>query len=345
MKFVYFSLSSFFKGVLVVYTLLSPALSDAEPQFESRSFIDDLLLRRKDIPLNALGLNAFANEPQFGSVRSQLVETRNQLGIRFLRVLFAWNDQVQPSPTAPINFSFYDDIERSIPAGSEALVVLTGMPTWMFDSKNWINGEPRETFVRNWVGKVVNRYKTSAKIRAWQVWNEPNMEANRDNGLLDISKKPENYVAMLRRSYEVIKILTPRSFVVSAATTSITQNFPKTLNYMKGLLSNGLQASCDIVGIHYYSIRLENLLRPGGVEDLFRSIKKGIWITESGEKGISKQRNFAMKLFPYLLEKYKNINRIYYYQFTEGTDARTTYGLKSNGGVSDLYRYLRERRR
>jgi len=122
---------------------------------------------RKDINVNRLGLNAFANDNRFGSIPAQYLEVRDTLGIKRVRILFAWNNAVQSSPGADPNFSFYDKIADSIPAGVEALVVVTGLPTWMSNAANWIDSDPRKTFFELWVKKVINRYKNRSRLIAY----------------------------------------------------------------------------------------------------------------------------------------------------------------------------------
>jgi hypothetical protein len=76
-------------------------------------------------------------------------------------------------------------------------------------------------------------------------------------------------------------------------------------------------------------------------------INKPIWITESGAQGINSQLAYGQRTWPLLRETVAKIARIYIYQFTESTDAQTTYGLKNltpGLTVSDLYINLRDRR-
>lgn len=313
-----------------------------EPGFSNRFS----LLPKGNIDTLNLGVNAFANDLRFGSVKQQYLEVRNTLKIKFVRVLFAWNDQVQPARGAPINFAFYDDINKNIPAGVEAVVVLTGLPSWMKDSRNWVDGNPRKTFVQLWVQPVVARYATSRAITAWQILNEPNMLENPDNTTLAVSTRPENYVELLGYAYPVVKQLAPRDKVVGAASTSINQNYPTSLNYNKLMKANGAEQLLDVWAIHYYGMQIENILRPGGVKSFVKSLARPVWVTESGEKGTTKQKSYAQRVWPFLQSQMPGIQRIYQYQFTDSTAAEQTYGLRNltpGKSVSDLYIFLRDR--
>ena len=317
-------------------------IADPEPQFRFN------ILPKGKIDTTRLGINAFANDLRFGSIKQQYLEVRNTLKLRYVRVLFAWNDQVQPTATSTPNFSFYDDIANNLAPGTEALVVLTGLPSWMKDSRNWIDGNPRKTFVQLWVQPVVSRYSSSRAITAWQIVNEPNMSSNPDNITLDIATKPENYVELLGFAYPTVKRLAPSDKVVGAATTAINQNYPSSINYNKAMKSNGAQQLLDVWAIHYYGVQIENVFRPGGVKSFVKGLQRPVWVTESGEKGTTKQKNYAERVWPFLLSQMSSIQRIYHYQFTDSSAADVTYGLKNltaGRTLSDLYIYLRDKPR
>ena len=113
------------------------------------------------------------------------------------------------------------------------------------------------------------------------------------------------------------------------------------------MISSGILNYVDVFAAHFYGKQIENVLRPKGVKDFIRSIKKNIWFTESGEKGVNKQKDYAQRVFPFLLGLSSFVKRVYIYQFTEDTPASNTYGLKNltpGFTISDLYIYLRDNR-
>ena len=111
-------------SILVFAGLFLSACSSAKDALES---VD---VPRKTIDVSILGTNAFASDLRFGSTAAQLREVSETLGLKHIRVLFAWTDAVQPSPGSALNLGFYDEVAASIPAGVDALVVLTGAPGW-----------------------------------------------------------------------------------------------------------------------------------------------------------------------------------------------------------------------
>jgi len=303
---------------------------------------------RKEIDTSIMGANAFFNDGRFGSLPSQANEIRNTIKLRRVRVLFAWNDDVQPFPNEPVNFSFYDDIVNATAgAGLEVLVILTGVPSWMSDDLNWTSdNNPRKTFVDRWVRKVVNRYKNRAHIVAFEIWNEQNERNEPDNVFLDLRDSPVNYVEMLCHAYSTIEDLAPTKLVISGATTAINQNYPANINYNEIMRDNGAEDCADIYGVHIYGNQFENFERSGGVKDFLNGLSRLIWVTETGAQGINSQLEYAERMYPYLREQIPDIQRIYQYQAFESTPASSTYGLRNltaGQTLSDLYIHLRDR--
>lgn len=317
------------------------------PEVEAAGW-DDIFIPRRAIPYQLLGINAFANDQRFGSIRAQYNEVRSTLRLSRVRILMHWNDGIQSSPTAQPFFGFYDELVDSLPNGIQAAIIMVGVPSWMNDSRNWIDGNPRKTFVEKWVKPVASRYGRNRRVEAFQVWNEPNNPSFPENATLKVLTSPENYVELLALAHNTIRTAAPRKVIVNGATTAIAQNFPSTLNYNKEMIKAGALSFVDIFAIHYYGKQPERVLVPGGIGEFLRGIPKPLWVTESGAQGISNQREYAERIFPFLKEQIPNLRRIYLYQFTEATPATSTYGLRNltpGLTLSDLYVTLRDRGR
>jgi hypothetical protein len=327
--------------VSLAVLILSPLSTFAAPT--EQSILLDLVFPRKDVPVTKLGINAFVNDPQFGGISTQFAEVKGALGIKKVRLLFPWIDEIQPTPSSKPKFAFFDEVAKSIPPGVQALVVVTDLPSWMENPANWIDGDPRKTFVKRWVRRIAKRYRKYPRIKAIQIWNEPNDQNKSDNHLLDVADSPANYVALMKLAMVTVKQNAKKWKIVGAATTALNQNFPDTLTYNKGLLAAGIEGTVDVYGVHVYGYQPENFYAPDGVLDLFESITRPIWVTESGAKGINSQLEYAERMWPFLLAATPRIKRIYCYQFTENTAADSTYGLKNPTvglGMSDLYWHL-----
>ncbi|MCB0336160.1 MAG: cellulase family glycosylhydrolase, partial [Bdellovibrionales bacterium] len=297
---------------------------------------------RHEIDLTLLGINAFANDSRFGTPQEQFSEISSTLGIKYIRVLFAWSDQVQPTPGAPIDFSFYDDIVKALPRGTKALVVIANMPSWMNDDSNWTSNNARTTYFKFWVKKVVTRYRRKRKVLGFQVFNEPNSEAFFENYVMSTVNSPRNYLELLKRSSRFIKRRAKKKKVVGAATSSIIQNFPETLNYNQTLRDAGIESLVDVFSIHVYGSSLERYYL--GIGDFLASLARPIWVTESGQQGVLEQLEYVERVWPFLKGEHPAIERFFYYRYADSPDIDSAYGLKNlslTNPVSDLYVYAR----
>jgi len=300
---------------------------------------------RKDINRSLVGVNAFFNDPSFGTIPQQYAEILNTLHVRYVRILMAWNDAIQPTPGSSPNFSFYDSIVQSIPAGMDALVVVTGIPSWMNSPSNWVDGNPRRTFVERWVRWVARRYGGQGRVVGWEIWNEPNDPSRSDNATLGLTTSPENFVELVSLAYDVCKDVAPSKLVLNGATTAINQNFSETLDYNRSAREAGLFSVIDRFAIHYYGRQFENVVRSDGVADFLSSVPNGIWVTESGAQGVDEQLRYVEQVWPFLSDHIPRIERFYYYQMFERSAPDQTYGLRNSSAdrsVSDLYVSLRD---
>jgi O-glycosyl hydrolase len=187
---------------------------------------------------------------------------------------------------------------------------------------------------------VVERYGNNGRVVGFQVWNEPN-QANQANSNLGLIDNAAAYVELLKMGHHVIRATAPTKLIVSAATTSINQNYPGSLDYNRAMRDAGAQEYMDIWAIHYYGKQYENLVRPDGVRDFVNGLSKPIWVTESGAQGVSQQLAYGEEVWPYLKEKIPSIERIY-----QASSPDSSYGLRNLSGdqpVSDLYVWLRDR--
>lgn len=299
---------------------------------------------RKPIDRSLVGVNNFFVNPEFGDIPAQYSEIRNTLGVKFVRVLFAWSDQVQPSPDSDPNYSFYDEIIRNIPGDTDVVVVLSHTPQWMSDSSNWVDGNPRKTWVERWLKPTVARYAGRRGIIGYEIWNEPDLTTVASDTALDL-ENPDSYFELLQLGSQAMSLVDPSKLKVIAATTSVQSGFPETLNYNIRLRDLGAASLVDRWNIHYYGKQFENVVRGGGVEDFLKTIPLPVWLTESGIQGPNNQLAYAETVWPFLKEKIPSLERIYYYQFGETTPTDSNFGLKTTDPsfpVSDLYVFLRD---
>lgn len=300
---------------------------------------------RHPVDQSRVGVNNFFVDSEFGSIKQQYREIKDTLGLKFVRVLFAWTDAVQPSPNSPANYSFYDQIMANVPPGVDVLIVLAHTPSWMTDPANWIQGNPRLTWIEKWLKPTVRRYASSGGITGWEVFNEPNLLLVPSDSALGL-EDPANYMELLRLGSTAIRSIDPSRFVVIAATESINQKFPNNLDYNKALRDMGAESLVDIWNIHYYSKNFEQVVTSNGIGKFLNGLTLPIWITESGQTGPNNQLAYAETVWPFLRDEVPGIDRIYWFQYGETGPIETNTGLKTTDPafpVSDLYIDLRDR--
>lgn len=299
---------------------------------------------RKPIDQSKVGVNSFFVESGFGSISEQYRDISQTLGLRYVRVLFTWSDGVQPTPSSARNYSFYDQIIAQIPPGVDVVIVLAHTPSWITDSNNWIGGNPRTTFVEEWVKPTVARYAGRPGIIGWEVWNEPDFTVVSSDAALGL-EDPDNYFELLNTAAPAIRNIDPTRLVLNAATRSIQQNFPTNLNYNKRLVELGANFLVDVWNVHYYGSRYESVVTSNGVADFLNGLGKPVWITESGEQGPNNQLAYAEVAWPFLIEKVPSIDRIYIYEYASNAPLSENWGLRTGDEsfpVSDLYVNLRD---
>ena len=300
---------------------------------------------RKPINPNMMGVNNFFVDKQFGSISQQYSDIKDVIRLKYIRVLLAWTDDAQPSPDQAPQYAFYDDILNSAPAGVDVLVVLAHTPSWMANSANWDNNNPRLTWVNKWVKPTVARYANNPRIVGFEVWNEPDLTVVPSDAALGL-EQPQNYAELLSYAARIIRTTARGKLVVSAATQSIQQDFPNRLHYNQAMRDAGVEGMVDVWNIHYYGKQFESVVTSNGVADFLNSISKPIWITESGETGPNDQLAYVETAWPFLTEQIPSITRIYYYQYGDTQPPEQNFGLRLTDPqfpVSDLYVYLKNR--
>jgi hypothetical protein len=268
---------------------------------------------------------------------------RDTLGINKVRVLFAWSDEVQPTPSSKKFVGFYDEIVNSAPSGVDLVVVVAHTPSWMIDPANWTSSDPRQMWVEEWFEPIVKRYAGHPNIVGWEIWNEPDLTRTGGDVVLGL-EEPENYFNMLMPAANAVRLYDPGKLVVLAASMTIVENFPNNLIYNERLRDLGARDVVDVWNIHYYGMNLAQLHASGGVAGFLNNLGKVIWITESGRAGPTSQVDYVERMWPHLWETVPSIERIYYYEFASNSPVQESFGLRNNDPefpVSDLYLSLR----
>jgi len=307
--------------------------------------VEDLIEKPppRPIPLERLGLNSFFNDEIFGSLSYQVQDIFKGLKIRRLRLLKRWDDIASPSPSSPPDFTFLKTVLETLPSSADVLLVTTGIPKWMERPENWIDANPRRTFIEKWFIPLLGFLKNYPVVRSIQVWNEPNDSGAIENKVMRFDIE-ENYLELCWLARRELGRAGLNLRLLNGATTAINQRGNSPLKYNRKLVSLGLRDLIDVFAIHFYGTQLQEFVKNDGVREFLRKLNMEIWVTESGERGVSKQLDYASRYWPYLIREVSTVKRIYIYTYAERESPARTYGLRnpsSEAPYSDLYLYLR----
>ncbi len=321
---------------LLVFTLILLVFGACLDKEKIESVLKDP--PRKELPRSKLGINAFFNDSRFGTIKNQADDVTKNLKFKKIRVLLRWDDKSHPSPKVSPNFTFLDSILREISKNVDIILVTTGLPSWMSDRKNWIQDNPRVSFITYWLDPLLEYVKRAPLIKAVQVWNEPNDKSLTENAVMGF-KSPSNYYELLAYSRDLFNSKRVNKALVNAATTAINQNSNNALEYNKDLISLGAHRLVDKWAVHIYGSQFEKFFVKGGIKDVLSRVRKPILVTESGARGINKQLEYGERVWPFLVENLRNLEVIYIYTYTEDAPPDGTYGLRnlSKFPFSDLY--------
>jgi hypothetical protein len=270
------------------------------------------------------GLNCFFNQPTLGTIEEQ-VRDINQLDCHDLRVMFDWNDDVQEMPTDEIFWGFYDDIVNKTKDHCQILIVLTGCPTW---NRFAPSSEVARQKYLDYIKLVVDRYSDFSHVIGFQIGNEPNSRHFPENKIYNFLD-PLEYANFLILASKHIREISPKKLVINAATTSIIQNYPQTLDYNRALISADILQHVDFFAFHYYGTGFFNFHRPNGIKNFLRSIDIPLVCTEIGHPEPEVANYYAQTTLPYLLENVPHILDFYWYQYDGGGETGS-YGLRNS---------------
>jgi len=250
-------------------------------------------------PFGFMGIvseDVFAAGPQD---RDDILAGQKRTGVELLRQKFDWS-QIEKR-RGDDDFSHYDGyLAATARHGIDVLPVLFGVPeiaqsrpvdgAHITDTTTMPPRSPAAfaAFAR----RVVERYGPGGAfwkahpelparpIRAWQVWNEPNLPVYW-GGRVDAHE----YVALLRATSEAIHAVDPQADVVTAGITQSRLGIPLE-TYLRALYRAGAKDTFDTLALHPYSTGYD------GVESavkLARDIADdhgdedaGLWVTEVG---------------------------------------------------------------
>jgi hypothetical protein len=206
-------------------------------------------------------------------------------GVRGARVGFYWTQGQRLGPGA-VDFGVYDaPVLAAAREGITVLPVVFSTPRWARTNPDDPASPPRDPAdFANFLTALVGRYGpagslwaehpeiTPRPIRAWQLWNEPNLR-----GYWSEQPFAEGYVALLKAGRAALKAADPGSRAVLAG-------LPNGWEPLRLIYRAGGRSAFDIAAIHPYTARPDRVPRflreARRVMRRFGDRRKPLWVTE-----------------------------------------------------------------
>jgi len=206
-------------------------------------------------------------------------------GASSARVAFYWT-QGQPLGPGAVDFTAYDrPVLRAARAGMTILPVVFSTPGWARRNPSAAASPPRDPAdYAAFVAELARRYGPKGSfwtehpdvprrpIRAWQLWNEPNLK-----GYWSRQPFAGGYVKLLRAARRALRKVDPRARVVLAG-------LPNGWQALREIYEAGGKKAFDAVAIHPYTAkpaRLPQYLRAVRVVmGRFDDRRTRLWVTE-----------------------------------------------------------------
>ena len=224
--------------------------------------------------------------------RRAMLARQRAAGVRLIRQTFHW-DRIEPSP-GRYDFREYDayvtDVAR---AGIDLLPILFTPPPFRATGGGARGTYPpdRPQDMGEFASRLVRRYGPDGQfwashpdlpyhpIRAWQVWNEPNLPVYWPNG-----PDPAEYVELLQAVARAVKREDPRAAVVSAGLSESSQGIPFE-DFVSGMFEAGADESLDVFALHAFARDAAGSVAAAKTtRSLLTELhsKAPIWVTEVG---------------------------------------------------------------
>lgn len=264
----------------------------------------------------------------FGYQRPMLGQQR-ATGVTLLRQNFDWK-QIERTPGV-FDFSMTDRFVLSAAKeGIEVMPLLFGEPAWA-SSRPPGNGD-RATFpprrvadFARYAAAVAMRYGANGSlwlehpgvkprpVRAYQVWNEPNLGVYWGN-----HPSPKRYAVLLRATHRALHQVQPTADLVTAGLPKSKHGMPLR-TFIRRMYAAGARKYIDVLGVNPYAPSLKGIekqLREARLALPKRARRTPLWITEIGwasggpptkgrRVGINGQASLVSRVFRSLANKRK----------------------------------------
>jgi polysaccharide biosynthesis protein PslG len=255
---------------------------------------------------NRVGVNVFLDQEVNPDDRRRSLEMLKAAGVGWVRQQFPWKEIERDARGDFWDHKWnvdawanYDNVVNLARAqGIDLIARVDTSPDWSRPNRRpddtWHQAPPeRFEDYGDFLYTLASRYR--GKIRAYQVWNEPNLAIEWGQQAPD----PEAYARLLGIAYRRIKEADPNAIVLSAAMAPTIEESDRALNelvFLQQMYDNGARGSFDVLAVQAYGLRSgpDDLRLASGDVNFSRTlvvrelmVKNGdaarpIWATEIG---------------------------------------------------------------
>jgi len=245
-----------YRQLAVMFAMMAAAVLGvvwAQSLRQNDPFLASAIPEDKPFPALTYGIQAFLWWD--GGMGGFWLDSTRILGFNTIKHIFPWQEmELKPGEW---NFTAADRIVDMVEAKRMYLVVRLGeTPHWALSDEqearmsatNSHDAPPDDlALFANYCGTLAERY--AGRIRAYQIWNEPNLR--REWG--GLPPDPAAYVALLQACSQAIRAHDPQAILISAG-LSPTGTHDDTAQpddvYLDALYRLGFQEHIDVVGAH-----------------------------------------------------------------------------------------------
>ncbi len=266
-------------------------------------------------------------------------------GVEAVRTAFYWN-LLQPTGPETFDFAVKDQLVlAAAKRGLGVLPVVHGTPAWAALNPGDAGSPPRDPadFGRL-LTALVARYGPNGSlwaehpevvkqpIRAWQIWNEPNLTR-----YWNVAPWAPSYAALLKVAHRTLNAADPGSKTIMAGLPN------ESWKALQLLYDAGVRGNFDVVALHPYTGKPKNVIRIVKIIRRVMERNKGrslpIWLTElswpagvgkaeqvgdfsTTDSGQARRLKLGMRLIAEGRKRYR-LDRVYWYTWlsTEGITA------------------------
>src|SRR3954451_891565 len=218
---------------------------------------------KRSVPRGWLGVIADGPLTRAGSPMDGEWDLMAGSGAESVRTAFYW-PSAQPSATAPPDLGHFDEVvlaaaRRNLPV----LPIVTGTPGWAGTTRGDETSPPRDdrTYT-DFLRALVARYGPSGSlwaehpevarrpIRAWQIWNEPNITR-----YWNVASWAPPYVRLLKAAHAALRHADPGALTILAGLPN------ESWVALRRIYAAGGRHAFDVVALHPYTSKPSNVLK------------------------------------------------------------------------------------